>query len=62
LRPDRLPTVQFSGNAAYWRRLRWGDSRVLRAELRGTGVRTSLISPAATDTDIWNDVTVTTRR
>ena len=32
---------------------------VLRAELRGTGVRTTLISPAATNTEIWNDVTVT---
>ena len=32
---------------------------VLRAELQGTGVRASLISPAATDTEIWNTVTVT---
>ncbi len=32
---------------------------VLRAELKGTGVRTTLISPAATDTEIWNEVTVT---
>lgn len=32
---------------------------VLRAELRGSGVRASLISPAATDTDIWNSVSVT---
>jgi NADP-dependent 3-hydroxy acid dehydrogenase YdfG len=31
---------------------------VMRAELRGTGVRTSLISPAATDTEIWNTVSV----
>ncbi len=27
---------------------------VLRAETKGTGVRASLISPAATDTDLWN--------
>jgi NADP-dependent 3-hydroxy acid dehydrogenase YdfG len=31
----------------------------MRAELRGTGVRTTLISPAATDTEIWNSVKVT---
>jgi NADP-dependent 3-hydroxy acid dehydrogenase YdfG len=32
---------------------------VLRAELRGTGVRTTLVSPAATDTEIWDNVTIT---
>jgi len=29
---------------------------VLRAELRGTGVRSTLISPAATDTPIWDAI------
>jgi len=29
---------------------------VLRAETKGTGVRTTLISPGATDTPIWNTV------
>ena len=51
----------FSGNAAY-SATKYGlraIHEVLRAELRGTGVRTTLISPAATDTDIWNDVAVT---
>lgn len=31
---------------------------VLRAETRGTGVRTTLISPSATDTPIWETVTL----
>jgi NADP-dependent 3-hydroxy acid dehydrogenase YdfG len=31
---------------------------VLRAETRGTGVRTTLISPSATDTPIWDTVTL----
>ena len=51
----------YSGNVAYSAAkfgLR-GVHEVLRAELRGTGVKTTLISPAATNTDIWNDVTVT---
>jgi NADP-dependent 3-hydroxy acid dehydrogenase YdfG len=51
----------FTGNAAYSAG-KFGLRAIheaLRAELRGTGVRASLISPAATDTDIWNDVAVT---
>jgi NAD(P)-dependent dehydrogenase (short-subunit alcohol dehydrogenase family) len=31
-----------------------GMHEVLRAELRGTGVRTTLVSPSAVDTPIWN--------
>lgn len=51
----------FTGNAAY-SAAKFGlraIHEVMRAELRGTGVRTTLISPAATDTEIWNEVTVT---
>ena len=51
----------FTGNAAY-SATKFGLRAIheaMRAELRGTGVRTSLISPAATDTDIWNDVALT---
>jgi NADP-dependent 3-hydroxy acid dehydrogenase YdfG len=51
----------FTGNAAY-SAAKFGlraVHEVLRAELRGTGVRASLISPAATDTEMWNSVTVT---
>ncbi len=51
----------FTGNAAY-SAAKFGlraVHEVLRAELRGTGVHASLISPASTDTEIWNSVAVT---
>ena len=51
----------FTGNAAY-SAAKFGlraVHEVLRAELRGSGVRASLVSPASTDTEIWNSVTVT---
>jgi len=51
----------FTGNAAY-SAAKFGlraIHEVMRAELQGTGVRTTLVSPAATDTDIWNTVAVT---
>lgn len=51
----------FTGNAAY-SAAKFGlraIHEVLRGELRGTGVRASLISPAATDTEMWDSVTVT---
>jgi NADP-dependent 3-hydroxy acid dehydrogenase YdfG len=53
--------VVYSGNAAY-SAAKFGLRalhEVMRAELRGTGVRTTLVSPAATDTDIWKGVAVT---
>jgi len=51
----------YTGNAAY-SAAKFGlraVHEVLRAELRGSGVRASLISPASTDTEIWNSVAVT---
>jgi NADP-dependent 3-hydroxy acid dehydrogenase YdfG len=51
----------YTGNAAY-SAAKFGVRavhEVLRAELRGTGVRATLVSPAATDTEIWDTVTVT---
>jgi len=51
----------FTGNAAY-SAAKFGlraVHEVLRAELRGSGVRASLISPASTDTEIWNSVAIT---
>jgi NADP-dependent 3-hydroxy acid dehydrogenase YdfG len=51
----------FTGNAAY-SAAKFGlraVHEVLRAELKGSGVRTSLISPAATDTEMWSTVTIT---
>jgi NADP-dependent 3-hydroxy acid dehydrogenase YdfG len=51
----------YTGNAAY-SAAKFGlraVHEVMRAELRGTGVRATLVSPAATDTEIWNTVSVT---
>jgi NADP-dependent 3-hydroxy acid dehydrogenase YdfG len=48
----------FPGNAAY-SASKYGLRalhEVLRAELRGTGVRATLISPAAVDTGLWNEI------
>ncbi|MBI1810088.1 MAG: SDR family NAD(P)-dependent oxidoreductase, partial [Gemmatimonadetes bacterium] len=52
---DRHP---FPGNGAY-AASKFGARamhEVLRAESRGTGVRATLVSPAATDTAIWDAV------
>ena len=53
--------VIFAGNAAY-NAAKFGLRalhEVMRAELRTTGVRTTLISPASTDTDIWKSIAAT---
>lgn len=50
--------VALPGNAAYSASkygLR-GMHEVLAAELRGTGVRATLVEPAATDTPLWNEL------
>jgi NADP-dependent 3-hydroxy acid dehydrogenase YdfG len=50
--------IAFAGNAAYAASkfgLR-GLHEVLRAELKGTGVRTSLVSPGPVDTPLWDAV------
>lgn len=55
--------VAFAENAAYAASkfgVR-GLHEVLRAELRGTGVRTTLISPAAVDTSLWDPIDPDTR-
>ena len=48
----------FPGNAAY-SASKYGLRalhEVLRAELRGTGVRTTLVSPGPVDTDLWDPI------
>jgi NADP-dependent 3-hydroxy acid dehydrogenase YdfG len=48
----------FAGNSAY-SATKYGQRalhEVLREETRGTGIRTTLISPAAVDTDIWEPI------
>jgi len=57
---DHLP---FPGNAAYAASkygLR-GLHEVLRTELRGTGVRTTLVSPGPVDTDLWTPANAAAR-
>ena len=49
----------YAGNVAYGA-AKYGlraMHEVMRNELRGTGVRATLISPASTDTEIWKSVT-----
>ena len=53
----------YPGNAAY-AASKFGARALhetLRAELRGSGIRTSLISPAAVDTPIWDPLAPETR-
>lgn len=55
--------VAFPGNSAYAASkygLR-GLHEVLRVELRGTGVRTTLVSPGSVDTDLWSPVNLAAR-
>ena len=50
----------YTGNAAY-SAAKFGVRaihEVMRAELRGSGVRATLISPASTATEIWDTVTI----
>ena len=48
----------FPGNAAYAASKHGVRAlhEVLRAELRGTGVRASLVSPGPVDTELWNEI------
>ena len=48
----------FAGNGAYAASKFGGRAlhEVLRAESRGTGVRTTLLSPSSVDTSLWQDV------
>lgn len=48
----------FAGNAAYsaTKYASRAIHEVLRAETRGTGIRATLVSPAAVDTDIWDPI------
>lgn len=48
----------FPGNAAYsaTKYASRAIHEVLRAETRGTGIRATLVSPAAVDTDIWDPI------
>lgn len=50
--------VAFSGNALYAATKfgARGMHEVLREETKGTGVRTTLVSPGPTDTNIWDEV------
>jgi NADP-dependent 3-hydroxy acid dehydrogenase YdfG len=55
--------VAFSGNAAYSASkygLR-GLHEVMRTELRGTGVRTTLVSPGPVDTELWSPANLSAR-
>jgi NADP-dependent 3-hydroxy acid dehydrogenase YdfG len=55
--------IAFSGNAAYAASkygLR-GMHEVLRAELKGTGVRASLVSPGPVDTALWDSIDASQR-
>lgn len=55
--------VTFPGNGAY-AASKFGLRalhQVLREELRGSGVRTTLVSPASVDTDIWDGLAGTGR-
>ena len=53
----------YAGNGAYSAAKFGGRAihEVLRAELNGTGVRCTLVSPAATNTEIWDSVTIADR-